>query len=450
MSECEAYFRYILGEIIPESREWEIKTVGESGSLDLSSTKKLPLVIHVGNKPDAVFRPITIIGKYKSLVSSSDPLGDLVNGFHANQSRGNILATFDPDGSPALVFYPEVNTFYCMFDLEELVCRLSMLQDESGVKDRHGRFLAQYHPNEDRWKVPLLESLGKSMREAVRLPDYRKKWGILMTHDVDRVTVEPTLLIRNFILYRKITKFSLNVEKDMLYSNLKRLAEIDKQQGIESAWFFLSGPYSVRRHGNRYGSDSMKVRKLIEKVIENGHAIGLHMSFYAAFNLLQSQRETEGLKRIYGQAILLNRNHYLRFNMRKSIPLYEKSGFSVDSTLGYSDANGFRAGLCRPFQLWNYETRKKSNVVEVPLLFMDSVHSNNLAESWNDLNRVLRWVKETRGCGTILFHPCSMADNRENQQFYLDAIRECQRLDIPFLSIDDVLDRKSGEITHEN
>jgi len=118
--------------------------------------------------------------------------------------------------------------------------------------------------------------------------------------------------------------------------------------------------------------------------------------------------------------------------------------------MGYSDANGFRAGLCQPFRPWNYESGRISKILEIPLLYMDSVKSDDLAESWNDLQRVVYWVKEIRGCGTILFHPCSLANNRENQEFYANAIRECQRLDIPFISIDDILDGESGEITHEN
>ena len=345
---------------------------------------------------------------------------------------------------PAILFQPEERTLYLLFDLEKLICSQSTLEDEFGKVDRHGRFLASFHQSEVRWKIPALEVLGKLVRESFGFSDRGIKSGIVMTHDVDRVSVEPFLFMKNIIAKQKIEKFAFTDEKDYLFQNVRALLDIDSENAVKPVWFFLSGNYSFRRYGNRYNSNSSKARKLIAAIAHRGQSIGLHTSYYGAFDPQRSLREKRNLEGLCGMPIYLNRCHYLRFEMRKSIALFEKCGLTLDSTMGYSDANGFRSGLCRPFHPWNHEEGKISEILEIPLLFMDSVHSGNAAESWNDIRRILYWVNEVRGCGAILFHPYSLASNKDIKALDKDVIEECHRLNIPFLSIDDVVNEQSG------
>ena len=451
----QLYFLYILNKILPEIEEEKLRIQSYEGIPDSATPDN-------GKPPDTVLGTVIFIkgctGREKIVLSD----GHAIEVKSVNNARKIFedlgvsppecveIISFVPSQYPAVLFHPEKKTLYCLFDLEELILRLSRLEDETGLRDRHGRFLSSYHVNKSRWEIPILDVIGKVIRDTFGFSTIKRKYGVIMTHDVDRVAVEPTLFIKNIIEKKKIERFSLTDEKDCLFQNLMELVDIDSKYAIKSTWFLLSGNYSLRRYGNRYSTNSSKVKKLIAATRRNCQPVGLHTSFYGAFDFKQTLKEKKLLEKLSGQPICLNRNHYLRFDIRKPIAIYENCGFKADASMGYSDANGFRAGLCQPFRPWNYESGKISIILEIPLLYMDSVKSDNLAESWNDLQRVLYWVKETRGCGSILFHPCSLANNRENKEFYVSTIRECKRLDIPFVSIDTMLDRESGEITNGN
>ena len=44
------------------------------------------------------------------------------------------------------------------------------------------------------------------------------------------------------------------------------------------------------------------------------------------------------------------RNHYLRFKLPETWKYLADAGFEYDTTLGYSNALGYRNGMCHPFR----------------------------------------------------------------------------------------------------
>jgi hypothetical protein len=260
-----------------------------------------------------------------------------------------------------------------------------------------------------------------------------------VTHDVDRVGLEPLLLLKNIFKKKELNFYYFTESKDQLFQKIIELAKTDSRHEIKSLWFFLSGRYSLRRYGNRYNIGSLRSRNLISLIKKCQHDMGLHTSYYAAFNFNAIISEKNRLAKFSGLPITFIRNHYLRFDIQESIPNLENCGMKLDSSIGFPDKNGFRAGLTRPFYLWNHKASRISDVLELPLLFMDSVHGGDLAANWDDVLRILSWVKKVKGCGAFLFHPCFIADDDEKQEFYLNFIQECNRMNIPFISADDLL-----------
>jgi hypothetical protein len=348
------------------------------------------------------------------------------------------LATFPRLEMPAILLDKRKEILYFLFDLEELVCKTVKLDDEQNAIDRHGRFKAEFHQEMSRWKLPVIEVVGACIRQGLDLPGSTQNYGVLMTHDVDRVGRDFFLLFKKLIK-NETPRLSFHPGRDSLYESIKKLIGMDSQNEIQSVWFFLSGYYSVRRYGNRYNSHSRKTKTLVADIVQTKHSIGLHTSYYNAFNGKKCRQEKNNLEKLCNRPVLINRNHYLRFNAKLSIDLLENCGFTADASLGFSDANGFRSGLCRPFRPWNHKRQRISKILEIPLVFMDSVNENNLEKSWDDFLRVINWVKDVRGCASILFHPCSIGLNPEMHSFYLSAINELKRLNIPLLSLDEVL-----------
>ena len=76
--------------------------------------------------------------------------------------------------------------------------------------------------------------------------------------------------------------------------------------------------------------------------------------------------ELEQVQRITGQSEVGVRMHWLYFN-RRSPALLEKAGFSYDSTCGYNETVGYRAGTTQVFRPLNAD-----RLLELPMHIMDT------------------------------------------------------------------------------
>jgi hypothetical protein len=444
MNSEQEYFRCIIQGILPEvaSGQISISILDERDRQNadepfpFTADKKANLFyIKGGNSFDSISVSPEIEIKTQINLARSH---QFYNKYNRSISERTVLATFKELNKPAIIYEKEKNNIYLLFDLQQLVCQLSRLEHEYGRKDRLGRYLAAYLENGRGWKYPTLDILGKLIRDKFGFSDNKDRHGLIVTHDVDRVGLEPLLAFKKIFYQKDFNCLYFSEKKDQLFQKIAKVVENDTVHSIKPIWFFLSGGYSLMRYGNRYSIHSPKAKKLLELVKKDRHSIGLHTSYYAAFKATKMLSEKIRLAEYCDQPITFVRNHYLRFDVAKSISILEKCGVKYDSTIGYPDKNGFRAALSRPFHLWNQTENRISNILELPLLFMDSVHSDDLAASWDDILRILFWVKEVNGLGAFLFHPCFIGDSEEKQEFYLNFIQECNRMNIPFLSADEL------------
>ena len=84
--------------------------------------------------------------------------------------------------------------------------------------------------------------------------------------------------------------------------------------------------------------------------------IGLHASYSAAFDAAQIAAEKAALERL-GATLHGQRYHYLRVDPHTNLAPLAELGFAYDSSLGFSDALGFRAGIAHPFRPWSTRRR---------------------------------------------------------------------------------------------
>jgi hypothetical protein len=452
MNNDKKYFSEVFCETLPQLKFKQIAAISSRDSGDKRLTanasskvepKKKIYYIEGGNKIDSVD-----IQPANEISIQIDPAA--INRFYleneAIASNGKILAAFNMANKPAIIHDGQKESIYFLFDLQKLFCGLSRMEHEYAKADKHGRFLASYLSQESKWKYPILDIISELIQDNLDLSKRKAEYGIVLTHDVDRIGTEPLLALKNVFSRKKLSLARFDASKDTLFRKICEIAEIDVKNKIRSLWFFLSGRYSFRRYGNRYSIDSSKARSFISVLKRHHLSFGLHTSYYAAFNSNAMLTEKNSLARLSGRPIVFNRNHYLRFDIGRSVPSYEDCKMRVDSTIGFADKNGFRSALARPFYLWNAKANRQSSVLELPLLFMDSVHGKDLASSWDDITRILYWIKRVRGLGAFLFHPCFLAQNGENGEFYLNFIQECRRLDIPFVSADNMIANRRSDI----
>src|SRR5207245_1555660 len=99
--------------------------------------------------------------------------------------------------------------------------------------------------------------------------------------------------------------------------------------------------------------------------------VGLHGSYAAADDPVRLAAEKQKLEALAGP-VAGHRYHYLRVDPHRNLAPLEAAGLRYDTTLGFPDAIGFRAGIARPFRPWDFERDEPLDLVEIPLAAMDA------------------------------------------------------------------------------
>ncbi len=140
--------------------------------------------------------------------------------------------------------------------------------------------------------------------------------------------------------------------------------------------------------------------------------------------LVQSERGYRGPLELSRLGV---RMHWLHFDER-SPAILDRAGFNYDTTVGYNETVGYRAGT-----LQAYRPLGVDNLLELPLHVMDTALFYpvclNLKEQ--DAGRVVRNliddVERLGGALTINWHDRSIAPERLWDDFYLELLDELKR-----------------------
>ena len=124
-----------------------------------------------------------------------------------------------------------------------------------------------------------------------------------------------------------------------------------------------------------------------------------------------------------GEPIRWHRNHYLVYDSVQSPPLLAGAGLEVDSTVGFTTSNGFRAGLSWPYYLWDSQRDVATAVLEIPLVFMDGAAGLPIQEEWAQLYQRLESALATGGAVAINLHMEHFVTNPRAIGWYEDMIR---------------------------
>jgi len=182
--------------------------------------------------------------------------------------------------------------------------------------------------------------------------------------------------------------------------------DLEKRLEVRSTFFFLHevpGPGSLGLRDRILISgacrlDDYRVQRIVLHLREGGWEIGLHSSSFARNDGDRLASEKKLLESISGERIKGVRQHFLAPHVPQLWPLYRKAGFDYDSTMGYSQRIGFRAGTCFPFQVGS-----DGALHQLPFEIMDgAVKPSN--ESWNECLRTLESVEAVGGALVLLWH----------------------------------------------
>lgn len=229
----------------------------------------------------------------------------------------------------------------------------------------------------------------------------------------------------------------LGLAKDFWYQ-FERYLEIE--QGLASTFFVIpykdkpgraiNGQVSGKR-ATRY--DVGDIEEDIRKLSSAGREIGLH-GIDAWSDSSCGRAELERITQTTGASNVGVRMHWLYFD-EKSFLALEEAGFSYDSTVGYNECVGYRAGTMQAFQPSGVTT-----LLELPMHIMDTAlfypsHMNlSPAEAKAVVNELTENLSRFGGVLTINWHDRSIAPERLWDDFYVELLKELERRGACFLT----------------
>jgi hypothetical protein len=167
-----------------------------------------------------------------------------------------------------------------------------------------------------------------------------------------------------------------------------------------------------------YDPRSKGVRRLIDQLVSEGHEIGFHPGYYTwnnpeVFCVEKDRFEQLGFPRNGG------RQHYLRFDAASTWRIWNSHGMRYDSTLGYAEHIGFRAGTCHPFHPFNLVDDTRLDLLEIPLIVMDGTlfgyQKLDCSEAELAIEKVAKRCQEVNGIFTLLWHNTYLTSATANE-----------------------------------
>jgi len=334
-----------------------------------------------------------------------------------------------------------------------------------GESNRRGEL---YVPWLDRPLVQLRERLLATHPEWRAEPAWPegRPFAVCLSHDVDFVTQNPTLLRSAQTAWRDgralwanlgdrgavalashsllVSAFQIVTLRGLRHRHERTYDEwlkVEDRHGFRSTFFYFPENVSHRHlfdchygYGDtvRFDGRRMRVRDMMVAMRDSGWEIGLHGSYHSALEpglLIEQKREIEGVSQ---RPVVSTRQHWLHYDVRVTPGLQHSAGLLADSTQGFNRNIGFRAGTAFPYACWDHEHGRALPLLEVPQHVMDGgLFTANALEYDRDLAmkhcvQLMDEVEAVGGCLTLSWHP-NVIENPTYWSVYEDLLAEAAR-----------------------
>lgn len=198
--------------------------------------------------------------------------------------------------------------------------------------------------------------------------------------------------------------------------------------GVRSSFFVI--PFK-RRRGAKGGEPPPRASAYaaadiagdIKQLLAEGHEIGLH-GIDAWHDSNMGSEELAEISQVTGTGITGVRMHWLYFD-EQSPAVLERVGVEYDSTVGYNETVGYRAGTSQVYRPLGVQ-----RLLELPLHIMDTALffpaclNLSFVEARRIVRRIIDHAVEFGGVVTINWHDRSLAPERQWRDFYVDLLDE--------------------------
>lgn len=427
-----------------------------------------------------------LMGRYNEGYSvSSSPVEGSINIFYGNGDEawkgihipyqphisGDMLCISQWDGNKYIGFKEGAGrpydirdgSVYFNYDIISLSFYLISCGEEyeTAKRDDRDRYLAAFSSRREYIDLPFFDINSEIIYSALLyfnkgIELNRKSFEIMLTHDVDNMdSRNKYILLHNGkeLLTNSKRPFGERLKElvyDMTgnrYLKISLNIETEKKRGAVSEFYFIEGV--KHRFGKRYELKDMKAE--LDKIKEShGHKIGIHTNYFSYDDEELIRKDREAIEAITGTDIVSCRNHYLRFKTPYTWRKLRNAGILCDTTLGYSDANGFRAGTAYGFIPFDAYSNNIIDIYEVPLILMDIVVMEKnipFEDKWTEIKGLIDSIAKYRGTASILWHQCMLA-RREYLDMYERILDYIVEKGGRFITSDDILVRLKNDLKY--
>lgn len=290
--------------------------------------------------------------------------------------------------------------------------------------DTHGRFpaAASVAFKAGVLERPIVDEYGTALERVLGmlLPGWRpepRELSAKITHDIDLTGLpQSPRTILGHALKRKMPGsfardlLSLAGAKTAYLHGAYKAARLARAHGLTSAFYWQTAPHS--RFDAGYDIREARTRLTIEDLHDAGCETGLHPGYFTFGDPARLERELAALRKVTGP-VAGGRQHFLRW-APTTWQHWEAAGFAYDSSVGFADAIGFRAGTCVPYHPWIFEEDRESNLLEIPLIVMDSTPIQYMhlpaTEAYDRICALIRRCAVAGGVFTLLWHNVSVIE----------------------------------------
>lgn len=257
----------------------------------------------------------------------------------------------------------------------------------------------------------LLQGVGYKGERAKRY------FELVLTHDIDALTYVSYKTIIGDIWARKNIKLAWNNSKYLIgrdpFDTYDFLMKTSEDAGVKSHFYFMSSS-SKLRYDPPYYLNTRKFSSVVRNIKARGHVIGFHPGYYTFEDYERWTSEKAALERAVKQPITEGRQHFLRMDISRTLSIWDSNQMEVDSTLGYSDKEGFRCGTGDEYRVFDFLSRKPLFLKERPLIIMDGTLLQHQKYSYEEALKTMQdyiaICKKYQSKLTILFHNSIFAE----------------------------------------
>jgi hypothetical protein len=182
----------------------------------------------------------------------------------------------------------------------------------------------------------------------------------------------------------------------------------------------LDGP-APKLRAAQYGAED--IAEVIKKIQASSCEVGLH-GIDAWLDSTSAREEVEEIRRLTGNTEIGVRMHWLYYD-QNSPNILEQAGATYDSSVGYRETVGYRAGTTQA-----YKPLEANHLLELPMHVMDTAlfypayMGLSQRQATTHLSHMVDNAIKFGGCITINWHDRSLAPERLWDASYRELVRE--------------------------